>query len=278
MRGRRAPELAHGVLFSRLKETIEKQRTQVVFEAFSLSDETQRETVLQEFEIGANVVLLNAELKLNFWQDLPWKLCALAVPDLQEQKKHAKEILRVFGQHPQQKFQHRVTWDILAPGTVTREELDKFAADPDSPLASYPRLCMQVARLAFIPVVERCVEGAHSLVKRYSGYRKVTGAYISLADRFPEIEEVLLNPCGKVKLLNLYQTCRKMRKLARLMRFEAHPVWQAEVAKLQGASRGQGKKRKLCNSIVYSVDPASQYVPLEKPRKLNERLQANAIF
>ena len=135
MRGRRAPELAHGVLFSRLKEAIEKQRTQVVFEAFSLSDETQRETVLQEFEIGANVVLLNAELKLNFWQDLPWKLCALAVPDLQEQKKHAKEILRVFGQHPQQKFQHRVAWDILAPGTVTREELDKFAADPDSPLA-----------------------------------------------------------------------------------------------------------------------------------------------
>ena len=98
----------------------------------------------------------------------------------------------------------------------------------------------------------------------------MTGAYISLADRFPEIEEVLLNPCGKVKLLNLYQTCRKMRKLARLMRFEAHPVWQAEVAKLQGASRGQGKKRKLCNSIVYSVDPASQYVPLEKPRKLNK--------
>ena len=272
MKGRRAPELASGLLKELMLQKAEEERARVLVESASLKNKAAQDTVMQEFETGVNMIFLQLDIKLSFWEDLPWKMCALGVSDLAQQKHHARAVLALFNKFADTcdpKFHHRLTWQMLRPDCPVRSQLEEFASCPDTPLAAFPVLQEQVATLAFIPVVERVIEGAHSLVKRYSGFRKVTGGYISLAERLPEIEKLLDDPGSKEKLVASFISCYKLRKLAQVMRFDSHPEWQRAVDKTRLGS--QGSLQKVANAIVYSTDPTNQYLPMHSVRKKNEQ-------
>ena len=126
---------------------------------------------------------------------------------------------------------------------------------------AFPRC--QVSRLRFIPVVERIVEGEHSLLHRYGGYRKVTGAYVSCALRLKEIDEVMETQDGKQNLFMAFNRCRKLRNLATLFRFAQHPEWVRIVSK---PAEEQSGLQKAANAILYGSDPASLYIDLTGPK------------
>ena len=74
-------------------------------------------------------------------------------------------------------------------GGVLRLQLERLAAGQDP--AQLRDLKDAVNALTFIPVVERVQEGDHSIVHRHGGLRRVSGAYVSLIQRFSEIEAML---------------------------------------------------------------------------------------
>ena len=81
---------------------------------------------------------------------------------------------------------HRISWYWLNPRSAVRVDVEAFANGADR--SGLPKLRKMVDEMLFVPVVERVQEAQHSILKRAVGMRKITGAYVSLAIRSPEIE------------------------------------------------------------------------------------------
>eukprot|EP00969_Alexandrium_andersonii_P036818 1613723-Alexandrium_andersonii.AAC.1 len=80
MRGCRAPELAAGRLWE-----VEQQMWQSVLSDFWLRLQVplsvqQRAAITSDFHIGRSKALEVIRSKCQFWELLPWRLCALALP------------------------------------------------------------------------------------------------------------------------------------------------------------------------------------------------------
>ena len=89
MAGKRAPELAGGKLKAILQECIAERRPDVLLHAADLRQELQ-DSVMRDFQTGADYVMLCVEVKLGFWADFPWCLCALVQPGLDDSQRQIK--------------------------------------------------------------------------------------------------------------------------------------------------------------------------------------------
>eukprot|EP00974_Lingulodinium_polyedra_P004381 409491-Lingulodinium_polyedra.AAC.1 len=58
-------------------------------------------------------------------------------------------------------------------------------------MAALPLLNRMVNEMAFVPTAERVQEGKHSILARQGKFRRVSGPYVSLLLRMPEIEPML---------------------------------------------------------------------------------------
>ena len=249
--GKRAPELAQGVLKTRLRDFSEKLRPDVLMEAATISEASQREKLLNDFELGVSYIEMSLEVKLGQWSDFPWVLCSLSTPAATGRSLAARNVLDAFSKLPQQQeMHHRITWRFLEPGSLLRQQLQRMADDGQLSMEDIHELQYEIACLRFIPVVERVVEAEHSLVHRHGGYRKVTGAYISCSERLGEIDILMNDEQGKRKLLQSFTQCRKLRRLAKLFRFAKHPQWLMVVSK---PKREQSGLEKLANAICMAT-------------------------
>ncbi|CAE7374325.1 unnamed protein product [Symbiodinium sp. CCMP2592] len=275
--GKRAHELATGVLQERLRSFCEKVRPEVIIQAAPL-DAADKDKVIQDFEHGLSHIDMTVELKLGQWDDFPWKLCSLAVPCANQRRQAAATILEAFEKLPQeQHYHHRITWRFLAPGSELEQQLRRLADDANVSLKDLPQLQYEIACLRFIPVVERVVEAEHSLVHRHGGYRKVTGAYISCAERLQEIDKCMQDEQKKQQLLAAFEKTRKVRRLAKLFRFAKHPQWLEMVSKPKKQQRGLDK---MANAIMYGNDTTMLYLDLSAPQRNNRdsRLIESSFF
>ena len=198
--GKRAPELASGKLKTILQECIASRRPQVLMKAADLTQELQ-DTIMRDFQTAVGFIMLCVDVKLGFWQDFPWNLCSLVEPGLDDSQRQVKAESRSKdpSEPPQDsRAHHRMTSHFIKVGSPLRADLDKLAASHR--LCDLPVLQRELSALAFIPAVERVVEGEHSLVHRHAGYRQVTGAYVSCSLRMREIESLLSAMSGQRRM------------------------------------------------------------------------------
>ena len=180
------------------------------------------------------------------------------------------QILAHFDALPQREdAHHRITWRFLAPGSLLQGQLRRLAEDANLALSDIPELHFEISCLRFIPVVERVVEAEHGLVHRHGGYRKVTGGYISLSERLSEIDVLMGDAATKSQLIQAFESTRKLRKLAKLLRFAKHPQWLEIVSKPRFQQTGL---EKLANMIVYGNDMTNLYLDLGAPARQNSDL------
>ena len=272
MKGKRAPEIASGILLENVNEEATAGRLEIMVECSSVSGE-MHEKILNDFNLGVDYITMTLQLKVGqWWQSLPWMLAALALPKCAgpgEAASYAQAALSEFQKVPcRQVNHHPITWRLFQPRTLTRDQLEELAKDSNASLHDMPELLQEVCKLAFIPVVERVVEGARSLVHRHTGYRKVTGAYVSCAMRFQEMDQVLESCNSKQDFVAAFERMRKSRRLVKEFRLQEHPKWLELVSK---PKREQGSVTKICNAMVYSTDSSTMFVQHQDTRQRHQR-------
>ena len=95
--GRRAPELASNAA-ERFMEELSKSYVEDLMQCCSCTDPAEMEQVLADFSLGKASMMSYITQKLHCWRVLPWRLAALALPDVAEARKHARDILEEFEQ------------------------------------------------------------------------------------------------------------------------------------------------------------------------------------
>ena len=98
MKGRRAPEVAGGVLHRQVYNAISEAKSDVLLiaQSYNLSPDLSARLRLS-FEIAQQRLLLGIRLKLACWQQVPWILPALASHDRETTVLTARAVLRMWG-------------------------------------------------------------------------------------------------------------------------------------------------------------------------------------
>ena len=86
---------------------------------------------MRDFQTGVDYVMLCVEVKLGFWADFPWCLCALVQPGLDDSQRQIKTaaLIDTFNALPQDdQAHHRVTVHFLSPGSALRSDMEEAFA------------------------------------------------------------------------------------------------------------------------------------------------------
>ena len=161
---------------------------------------------------------------------------------------------------------HRLSWAWFQSDSPVREATERFIEG--TPRRELPVLLDVLASLTAVPVVERVVEGEHSLLKRHSLLRKVTGSYISLSLRRSEIQESMKQ--NSSELLAIFHEMHDPAKLARAPHMTEHPLWKAA----QGTP--SSSLRQCADQILYMQAPMSQFHSVSDAH--SKRRASEALF
>jgi hypothetical protein len=237
MEGRRAPELAAGALRDMMSHLGSlKLGTLACARRRQLSDEQWRE-VVTDFEHGRAHMQTLLAIKLSAWDRLPWLLCGLAHHDEGVARSCAARAALLFDSTPAavSHMHHAITSAFLsreapggrAPAASLRDDLDKFVGG-EALVNLSPRLLSAVAKLKFIPVVERDMEAKHKDVKHVlASLTRHSAARVSLAIRGNQLWTALSLPdadVAAVEYLGLLDVARQPRQAAAELGLLSHPM------------------------------------------------------
>ena len=188
--GKRMPELAAGILEPLFGDVCATSMEEIMAEHAPRLDAQQWQSLLRTWDAGKLHLWTGLQVKLDFRKRLPWRLAALAHHDLTVARRIATECMAVFdAQTPEvQALHHPRTLAIL--GHSSRPAMLQFVAGAQWDSEHLASLARVVLPMKFVPVVERYIEGGHSLVKRGVGPRHAP-PLISLARRLPRFEQDL---------------------------------------------------------------------------------------
>ena len=186
MMGKRAAALASGKHLQCIDDVAKLAPAELWAKAGgALQEPGQWMSLLADFHRGCGHLRAQLQLKLQFWSLLPWRLCALALPN--------EDDARAAGRLCVQQYQameaapasshHKVTLRFMT-GEV-REELDHWIQGAS--LLTCPRLQVEIAKLGLIPVCERIIEARGSQVSHSLGAARGP-VRASLSLRLPELK------------------------------------------------------------------------------------------
>ena len=259
LRGRRAPELACGELDRFMEELREFFGMHLVEVIGGLPADAQAR-ISSDYHAGIQHLSFMLQVKFSYWGDLPYALCGVAHASSHTARSAAHSCLAKFEDAVARRGgdtsgMHCLTAQWLSPGRL-RDQLVLFAqgvSRDDPRLATLRHHC---ARLMFIPIIERSVEGRHSEVKRATLHaRHHSGAYISCrlrlkellahADKRPEVLE---------EIAQQLDSCRLARWVLHHIGLSAHPA----LAHIAGETPDA-----LADKVVYRLDAATQFADMK---------------
>ena len=131
-------------------------------------------------------------------------------------------------------------------------------------MAALPTLAIMIWELLFIPITERIQEADHGLVSNETVKRKVTGPYVSLVCRTPEV--CSLPDSGSETwntLLSYFVRYRQPQNAIKDFGLEKHPLWQGLLQSLAAfPKRRSGSSRQMWRALamlLYYNDPEASY-------------------
>ena len=279
MKGKRLPELASGAMDSRFEQMYQAQITDFMIEHAPFLDAESLQTLLRTWDVGKSLLWTGLQVKLDFCRRLPWRLAGVAHHDLAVARRIGKECMALFdAQGPEvQALHHSRTLQILGPSM--RPALLAFieGADWDSG-GEVNALARAVLPFKFVPIVERYIEGAHSLV-----HRGVASSHspplISLARRLPRLEANLAQrPEILQELLKCFDRTRHVKSIPELLGISSHPCLYMEGCEFKGQATNPSAKRRdhlvrKLNYIIYRADVEGQFHDTKEQQKQHEQAQ-----
>ena len=264
-KGRRAPEMGTGGFARRLDE-LKVQNAATLVLALSKLEAQKRTDIMNDFNRGVQHLLFVSTLKFSFWNEIPYKLCGLAHWDEGVARQAAQQCLRQWDQAME--LQRRARQEGTAPREVhalsklflgdgpLRALLLQFA---DSVPRSDPRmlpLCRALAKLLFVPVVERGIEGKHSLLKRIlSRAPRYSGALASIMMRMPALRAYLQSqPDFLSQLCQQMESCCDPYYMMKHIGLISHPSVPAGLS-----PSSSSRWLPLLCKIVYRQDLKTQF-------------------
>ena len=276
--GLRAPELAAGsweMVFGRLLTSFHEEVNAHILGVTDL----ELGIITNDLHRARTVILDELKSKLHFWRCLPWRCCALAHPDVLVARDHAKQILDDWEAMDQSPVKHHPMTIHMLTGSLKdaivafRDGGCRFADDELSALC---------ARLYFVPVNERTIEGIFSQTRLAAENRRVSPPFVSFALRFPMWEQ----QCKRKRepdqpsLLHLtidaFQHVRKRRKLPAALGLEGGPGVAKELVNVQlGINQTNvGCTHALFRETVrhmYTSELTEQYRSIQEAKQHNKR-------
>lgn len=241
-------------------------------------DEAEISSALTEFSNGKAFIVAYLRQKLQCWETFPWKLAALncsgpiAQQTAQEAIVHFDELAHKVAEQEADlhALHHRLTMKFFMKGTQGRQELEAFVHG--TPLADLPTLSDMVYGLRFLPVVERVQEAEHAITKKHTVHRgKLSAPFISCRLRIAEIRSIIEDSAELPRLLAQFQEFATSPDLfAKKCGIGNHVLWQeAERRKFEVRLKWH-----VLASILYSMDPESQYTKTKAIRKDRQKKKA----
>ena len=286
--GRRAPELAAGMLQAVIAGLSEKHISLCFLQRRRLLSEIQWCKIASDFEAGKRHLEAVLVVKLDHWGRLPWMLCGLAHHDSSKAKEAARACIAQYdksARHVRHQH-HELTKKLLTPGTALREELEAFAGDcaqghePAELETLSQDFQVEVARLRFIPVVEREIEAKHKDLKhalvaltRHGPAR----ASMGLRSRQLWAELAAAQPPEQEAFLQLLDVTRVPSGASAALGFAAHPLLTQRV------TRSRSDELKALERATYRCDIAAQFLGYDQAYALNakarksEKKEAEAV-
>ena len=170
--GLHAPELAAGELEPRLQQLFGTSHSALLLCPHVLRlSAAQKARVLQDFSTGRRFMLCHLSMKTSHWQQLPWSLLSLGHYDNSKAQAGARRSLQLWDSQVGTRAgrEHWLSDTFLRPGSPGRTEMENFVGStgPGGPrLSDFPMLHTLAARSLFVMVVERYIEGRHSISMR----------------------------------------------------------------------------------------------------------------
>ena len=272
LRGRRAAELAVGEAITFFQGICNSSSTlSKLLEAFSVLPVADAQMITDDFWRGATHITSVLQMKLAYWQQLPWKLAGLAHACLVTARRIAREIVEYFNSAPSNEELHgKITWLFADPAGVLRHCLERFANGEE--LDSMPELATKVASMRMMPVVERDIERRHSEMHKTIAGRSSGGPIVSLSVRLQEYDARLETQGGDELFRTTckdFAAVRKARDLPFVLNFEHHPT----IAGLLGEKKPRATYSKILSSVgnvLYTIDLASKHVRYYEAKSRNK--------
>ena len=257
LKGRRGPEMACGFL------------QQFVGSKLDCADRlfAPQSTLFNEYVAGLQHLSFMLQLKFAHWTCLPYSLLGLAHPNESQARAAARRILAEWENMPDDAKQgaHVLCKSFLSESGRIRSSILCFVQGASRNDVRCLPWCSQIARLAFLPLLERSIEGRRAVVKRATDRAAHhSGAYVSSALRLPALlkqvqkqPEILLqlaNSFSKVRLPFFVLTHLGLQKSPAVLKLQDLPDEQRK-----NAMRSFG----FADRVMFRLDAASQYTDWE---------------
>eukprot|EP00969_Alexandrium_andersonii_P356374 15446411-Alexandrium_andersonii.AAC.1 len=232
---------------------------ELCLECAALSAE-DRSRVLDDYATARSHLEFVFRVKLAHWQQLPYLLAGLGHPDQAQARAVAGRALALFDAAGDDAEHHALSLLLCSPGSVGRQQLEDLAAGR-RPLAQLPAVLRVAARLRFVPIAERYVEGLHARAHRFAEVAPHHGpVHIAWLLALPRLREGLQEQPAEF-LQTFADACslaRSLRVAVREFGFAQHPTilkLQADLPKADFSKAG----RKTVVQVLFHVDPGTLF-------------------
>ena len=257
-RGCRAPEMACGEVLSVLESAWKDSLAHLTLECKHLLAPSEWSSILQDFEAGKGYCAFVLTVKLQNWDELPWRLCGLAHFDEHQARQVAKDVLQKYDLLPVDKVHHNLTVKILSPTSPLRAELELFAAGRSR--ESLPLLMDTVLPLRGIPITERVIEAPHGRVKREIIHKNHKALSVSMALRVPDVERDILNSEEAFCQMCVFaEEAVSVRRIPRSLGLHGHP-WIRALRTTPGSPSPQTSTWvSVLSAVLYRCDDTTAF-------------------
>ena len=271
MNGRRAPEMAAGEWRMFLDRSVALSTGSLLEGLLGLTEQ-QRQDIIRDFHNGCAQITFYFVFKLGFWSELPYSLAVLAHPREATARDGALRCLRMWERlsDRQKARAHALTRRFAI---YLRAQLDIFvggAARTDPRLFD---LFMEISKLAFIPIVERLIEGRHSQVKHaILKARHHSGALVSLTLRYPNLRRYLEEiPDLITRLASHVDKVRDPHYVVKNMGLQFHRALPlGGVPKGAHSTHDRAKWWPLIGQMLYRCDRQTQFADFSAARSARD--------
>lgn len=257
LRGCRAPELACEQLPRIMDDLFATSAAQLIMATSRQLSQEDQQKVLSDWERGRRHLAFTLLMKTGCWGQLPSVCVGIAHHDEACARAAALKALQLYESAGDAYPHHALTLSLLSPGPA-RQQLELFITG-DS-LESLPLLCQHAARLKFILVAERWVEGLHALSNRKMLVaRRHAPPMVGLSLHMNHIRSFLgSSPANLAKLAEYAEQVNTARIACEELGFGCHPV----VQEVDACTSRKGRHTRLVE-VIYHCDGPTLFAHYE---------------
>ena len=201
--GCKAPEMAAGLLQLIIGDLFKECEGLAVDYAtvanIHLTDDDWK-IITTAFQIARVYIVGVLQVKLDFWQRLPWLLCTQALLSESEARRFATRIIEDFAKDRRKDAHDVITWKWLGDDSPLKKSLQDFARGTtweQLPANFHFERC----KFRFTPTVETTMEAKHAAIAIPAATHSLKAVKVSLANRLPMAEQLLKT--NKLDVLDL---------------------------------------------------------------------------